>query len=643
MLLGFATSVGAQVSVDGVVDMGRQALGVDDNVSAIHYFTKAIEARPTHSRAYYYRAYAKFVLEDYGGAVEDCTRSIELNPFIVDVYQLRGLCRVHVKDYRGAVSDYSRTLRERPADEAALFNRALCYLELHEADSADLSMDEFIRIRPQNYKAYMFKAEVALEERHDTLLALAWIDSVIVRHEADAGAWQFKGQWAAAHEKYEEADSFLTRAIDYRLAEVEGDVGRVDYQVFLLRAQVRHELNRFDDALEDYDRVIGIIPEHFAAHYNRALLLALVGDDHRAIEDFSFILGVEPDNTLARYNRAMLREQTGDLRGAVEDYSELIKAYPGFLYGYNQRAKLRRRLGDLRGAQSDETVLARYSLDLVFAKPQRSYVRKVRQRSDYALDQYDQVISTAEETTDTVRVFGDAIFGKVQNAHTERELLPMFCLSLQPAAIHGYQSNAYMTEVEKMSRRVAELELQAEKEEIGRYVKEPARRLLLSADVGRESVPVVEAHISRLQKVQQRDSILSRLDYLLLMSALERSIYHNDEARTLADSALSIAPDDVLVCICRGTLMDIERAMETHPDDAVLYYNRAYLRAKAADHKGAIADLDRAIEIDSRFAEAYYNRAIILLMDGESEKAAADLSRAGGFGICKAYNILKER
>ena len=126
MLLGFATSVGAQVSVDGVVDMGRQALGVDDNVSAIHYFTKAIEARPTHSRAYYYRAYAKFVLEDYGGAVEDCTRSIELNPFIVDVYQLRGLCRVHVKDYRGAVSDYSRTLRERPADEAALVNRALC-------------------------------------------------------------------------------------------------------------------------------------------------------------------------------------------------------------------------------------------------------------------------------------------------------------------------------------------------------------------------------------------------------------------------------------------------------------------------------------------------------------------------------------
>ncbi|MBR1593485.1 MAG: tetratricopeptide repeat protein [Alloprevotella sp.] len=633
----------AQINVENVVDMGRQALGVDDNISAIHYFNKAIEARPTHSRAYYYRAYAKFVLEDYGGAIEDCSKSIELNPFIVEVYQLRGLCRVQQKDFRGAVSDYERTLRERPTDEAALFNRALCYLELHEPDSAEAGMDAFLELKPDFYRAYMFKAEVELSERKDTLKALAWIDSVLVRHEAEPSAWLFKGQWAAQHEAYAEADSFLTKAITFRLDEVKDSIRDVDYQWFLMRAQIRHELNRFEDALADYDRVIEIIPEHFAAHYNRALLLALVGDDHRAIEDFTFILDVEPDNTLARYNRALLREETGDLQGAIEDYSVLIRAYPGFLYGYQQRAQLRRRTGDIRGAQNDETVLARYSLDLAFAKPQRSFMRKVRKRSDHALDQYDQVISTVEETiADTVRVFGDAIFGKVQNTPTERELLPMFSLALYPSATSGYRSEAFSEEVELMGRRVALLELRAEQEEIGRYVREPLRRLLLSAEVGRETVPTVEAHIECLRRIQERDSILAETDYLLLMSALERSIYHADEARALADSALRLAPDDLLASFVRATLPDVEKALRSHPSHPILLYNRACLRAKAGDLAAARADLDSAIVVNPRFAEAYYNRAVVLLMQGEDEAAAPDLSRAGGLGLHKAYNLLKQ-
>lgn len=637
-------TIRAQINVEAVVDMGRQALGVDDNISAIHYFNKAIEARPTHSRAYYYRAYTKFVLEDYSGAIEDCTKSIELNPFIVEVYQLRGLCRVQTKDFIGAASDYERTLREHPTDEAALFNRALCYLELHKPDSAEAAIDAFLQHKPDSYRAYMFKAELELSERQDTLRALTWMDSVIVRHEQQPGAWAFKAQWAAQHEEYERADSFLTKAITYRLSELKDDTLSIDYQWFLMRAQLRHELHRFDDALDDYNLVIRIIPQHFAAHYNRALLLALVGDDHRAVEDFSFILSVEPDNVLARYNRALLREETGDFHGAIDDYSVLLSAYPGFLYGYQQRAALRRRVGDVRGAKSDETVLARYSLDLAFAKPVRSISRKVRQRSEHALEQYDQVISTAEETapSDTVRIFGDAILGKVQNTPTARELLPPFTLALHPSTPFGYHSEAYSEAVEEMGRRIAPLELRAEQEEMGRYVLEPQRRLVLSAEVGRESVATIEAHIDCLRRIQQRDSLLSPKDYFLLMSALEHSIYHNDNAKALADSALHMEKDDVLALLARGTLPDMEHALKLHPGHPVFLYNRAYLLAKAGDLAGACSDLDRAIEVDPRFAEAYYNRAIVLLLQGENTRASSDLSRAGGLGIHKAYALLKQ-
>lgn len=657
LLLPSAYSL-AQINVEYVINMGRQALGVDDNISAIHYFNQAIAARPNHSRAFYYRAYAKFVLEDYGGAERDCTEAITLNPYHVEVFQLRGLCRLQLKDFRGAVGDYTRALHEFPTDEAALFNRALCYLELHLPDSAEAGMDEFLRLKPNFYRAYMFKAQVELEERRDTVRALAWIDSVLVRHPEEPGAWQFKGQWAARQEAYAEADSFLTRAIEYQQPP--------RFENFLMRAQVRHAQNRFGAALEDYDRVIELIPRHFAAHYNRALLRALVGDDNRAIEDFSFILEIEPDNTLARYNRALLREQTGDIRGAIDDYTVLLRAYPDFLYGYHARAQLRRRLGDVRGALNDETVIARRNYDVAFAKPRRSFVRKVRQRSEHALEQYDQVISTEEETNDTIRVFGDAVFGKVQNTHTERELLPMFVLALHPSQARGYQSNAFLAEAEALSQRTAPLELAAERQASGHFLREPARRLVFTTERGKEEVSTLEEHIRRIEALQRHETILPREDYRLLLSALYSNIYRGEEARSLADSVVLAAPEALLPRLHRAAILalalqvdlseksdtqplltlamaDLEKAAALAPDCALIFYNRAWLEAKQGNHKAALADLDHAIELDPRLPEAYYNRALVrILSEGDAQQAAADLSRAGELGLYRAYSILKQ-
>ena len=82
----------AQIDAESMTNMGRNALGADDYITAIQYFNRAIESKPFLSAPYYYRAYAKFTLEDYHGAESDCNKSLELNPF-------RGLCRIHNNDY----------------------------------------------------------------------------------------------------------------------------------------------------------------------------------------------------------------------------------------------------------------------------------------------------------------------------------------------------------------------------------------------------------------------------------------------------------------------------------------------------------------------------------------------------------------
>jgi len=273
----------AQVDADMVTLMGRNALSVDDYLTAIRYFNQAIEAKPYLSRPYYYRAYAKFTLEDYKGAEADCAKSIELNPFIVEVYQLRGLCRIHNDNYKGAADDYTRVLSEMPDDQGSRYNRALCYLQEKDYAKADSDLTVMINRWPRYYRTYLVKAQVALEQK-DTLRAMQWVDTLLVKNPKEGNAWSFKGRYALQNEDYGLADSCLTQAILYLPR---------DFELFVCRAQARHALDRFGLAIADYDRAIELQPSHFVAHYNRGLLRTQVGEDNAAIEDFDFILRIE--------------------------------------------------------------------------------------------------------------------------------------------------------------------------------------------------------------------------------------------------------------------------------------------------------------------------------------------------------------
>ena len=137
MLLAAAPAAHAQVNAETVTLMGRNALSVDDYLTAIRYFNQAIDAKPYLPRPYYYRAYAKFTLEDYQGAEDDCTKSLSLNPYITEVYALRGLCRIHNNRFDEAAADYARVLAETPEDQGARYNRALCRLQLKDYARCD--------------------------------------------------------------------------------------------------------------------------------------------------------------------------------------------------------------------------------------------------------------------------------------------------------------------------------------------------------------------------------------------------------------------------------------------------------------------------------------------------------------------------
>ncbi|MBP3785312.1 MAG: tetratricopeptide repeat protein [Bacteroidaceae bacterium] len=624
-----------QVNTDNVVLMGRAALSLSDNLTAIRYFSQAIESKPYLAAAWYYRAYAKFQLDDYEGALADCNESIRLNPYIVEVYQLRGLCHIRTDSTARAIGDYDRVLSELPNDQNALYNRAICHLELKNYDEADKGIDQVLH-RWRNYRnAYLVKAQINLE-RNDTLKAVAWMDSLLQLNLREPQAWSFKGSYALAHQNYADADSFFTRAISYQPER---------YEPYMGRAQARNAVSRFGDAISDYDAVINMVPEHFVAHYNRGLLRALVGDNNRAISDFDFVLKQEPDNTLALYNRAQLREETGNLRGAIADYTRLLKEYPHFTYGYAARARLRRKVGDNRGALTDETIVARSNLDLAFGQKRRRPVKEVRRRSDHELENYQQLM---EDDSDTVRFIGGDMYGKVQNLPAERKPLPQFALSLHIVPAKGYHSVAYLPEVDAINRH--------------HHISRPMQ---LTAEPLLSEQPLPESDIVLLAN----DSPTRNVDTLLLRSAYEFDRYNLTAALRWAEAAVGADSLNMLAYMQRAAVLtslhstttlalqesdaprmayialalsDLEQAAKLQPGCVLIYYNKACLLAATGRNEAALEALNTAIGMDNRMAEAYYNRALLHMQAQRTAEAAADFSQAGALGLYKAYNLLKQ-
>ena len=84
----FAMPIAAQINTDQVMIIGRNALYFEDYILSIQYFNQVIKAKPYLAEPYFFRAVAKFYLEDYRGAEKDCDLAIERNPFIVDAYQV---------------------------------------------------------------------------------------------------------------------------------------------------------------------------------------------------------------------------------------------------------------------------------------------------------------------------------------------------------------------------------------------------------------------------------------------------------------------------------------------------------------------------------------------------------------------------
>jgi tetratricopeptide (TPR) repeat protein len=676
LLASFSTS--AQINIDRVMMIGRNALHFEDYVLAIQYFNQVIAARPDLAQPFFQRAVAKFMLDDFVGAEEDATASLERNPFLMAAYQLRGAARQNLGMFALAAADYKRSLEFFPEDRITLINMALVNIEMEYFDAAEQFLEFLIRRYPEYTSAFVVRSQMFLEQ-NDTIRAMADLNRAI---EIDPFASQSFSMRGLLH--------FQQRDFDNALVDLNEAI-RLDPHFegnFINRGLVHYHLNNLREAMADYDRVIEMDERNLIARFNRGLLRAQVADNNRAIEDFNKVLELEPNNMLAHLNRAILHSEIGDISAAISDLDIVLAEHTDFFSGFFMRSQLKRELGDLRGAEQD----------FMFARTQEMRARQIatenpepldrqanederdtREQSDRDIERFNLLV-VADRTESTTGRRGVSTHqrqsrGRVQHRNVDVTPEPRFVITYyerdrevrRPIYFSPLLDDAnrelglsWLLRATNNEAPLNEMQIQAHFRSIDNHFRrlhETPNNATLYFGRGMDFM-LIQDYENALNDINRAIELNPDLTIAYFVRAVIRSRQLEFNPFELQDtfsespnqlnmrelSSSIIVPRQLEISAetleREAILRDYERVLALAPNFFFAYYNMAEIFTQAQDYRAAIDAYTRAIELEPQFAEALFNRGILRLSIGETNDGLTDLRRAGELGVVQAFGII---
>lgn len=145
------------------------------------------------------------------------------------------------------------------------------------------------------------------------------------------------------------------------------------------RASLLVEMNRFDDALEDYNALLQIDSCDVETLYRRGVLLLQKGDRQLAEIDFDSAEKLSPNSLFTKLGKALLYKLDDEWQKAEEIYTQIIASEKETESGYYlNRAECYMNTGQFAKAAADLSVIERAEKDNPFFYVLRGKLRIVQ-------------------------------------------------------------------------------------------------------------------------------------------------------------------------------------------------------------------------------------------------------------------------
>ena len=662
----------AQVNTNRMMQVGRNALYFEDYVLSIQYFNRVIIVKPYLADPYYYRAIAKFYLDDLTGCEADCNVAIDINPFLIGAYNLRGITHLRQDKPAAARDDFEKGLSYEPENVNMLLNLGIANINLEEYDKAIQQYDKLLTIDKRNVPAILYRG-IAYVEKGDTITALAEFERATKINAYSPEAFTYLGMI-----RYQKGDFQAALKCYDRLAEIRPK----DPFVYVNRAITKYNLDDLRGCMADLDEAIRLDPKNKLAFQNRGLLRAEAGDLNQAAEDFSRALAIDPSDDITLFNRAIVYGQLGMPSRALQDLNIIIAKHPDFGTAYAQRAIAKRQLGDNKGAEEDYYTAVTFEQEKSKRQPSAQQTsdadktdkpkrekKSSRGKNDDDMKKYDQMVVVADfgDTDDKLRQENkETIRGRVQDRDIAIDLEPAFSLSFFNADTLLPNAPYYSPSVVKFNAAgISDLKMVVTNRDVA--ADDVSARVFtmiagvnqrLEADPWDASLYILRGTLYSV--VMNYNSAITDLSAAILkdpgnvVALFNRAATRYKMVETIRDMDYeAAAPFDGALDAARNIrqevtfldydlgMHDLQKVAELAPENEFAYFNMSLVFCQRKEFEQALQLLDKAIGIYDQFAEAYFNRGIIKLYLGKEEEGVADLSRAGELGMFKAYNVIK--
>ena len=177
---------------------------------------------------------------------------------------------------------------------------------------------------------------------------------------------------------------------------------------YFQRANFRAALDKYKEALADYDRAIELNPAYAVAYSNRGTATSELGRDEASVTDYDKAISLNPAYAAAYYNRGNAKQKLGRDEAAVADYDEAIRLRPGLAEAYGNRGTAKATLGRYEAAVADYNEVIRLNPDDARAYNNRGNVKSERGQHEAAVADYDEAIRLRPDDVDAYYNRGNA-------------------------------------------------------------------------------------------------------------------------------------------------------------------------------------------------------------------------------------------
>ncbi len=183
------------------------------------------------------------------------------------------------------------------------------------------------------------------------------------------------------------------------------------------------EQGKFQEAVQAFNKAIGLKPDYAEAYSNRGNALSDLGQLKEAVESYEKAIQLRPDYADAHSNRGNALHKLGRLEDAVESCEKAIQFRPDYANAYNNRGNALRDLGRLQEAVESYEKAIGLKPDYAEAYSNRGNALKDLGQLQEAVESYEKAIALKPDYAEAYSNRGNALsdLGLLQEAVESHE------------------------------------------------------------------------------------------------------------------------------------------------------------------------------------------------------------------------------